>query len=504
MVADVRAAVAIAVAVEDLRPGARLRHADRITLADDRREIASHQHRGGIRFRLAKVDQRAVLGVLAIDPFEAVAGEIQFVQGRVVDDQFIEVADHRLNAAVGVEVEQLPFNTPVVVPFVPHAQFAAHEQQLFAGVRPHVRVQQPQVGKFLPHVARHLRQQRPFAVDDFVVRQRQHKVFGERVDQRERQLVLVVTAMDRLLPHVTQGVVHPPHVPLVREPQSAVVQRPRDAGPRRRFFGHRDHAGVTLVDRGVELFEEVDRFQVLASAVLVRHPLARFAAVIQVQHRRDRVDAEPVDVILVQPEQRVGDQEVADLVPAVVEDQRAPVRMFALPSVGVFVQRRAVKLRQAVFVLGEVGRDPIDQHADAVLVKVIDEVHEVVGFAVAAGRGEVTDRLVTPRSGERMLGHRHQFDVREVHPVAVLDQLMRQVAVVQPTVGPVAAFPPRPEVNLVDVHRRVHRVALGPGGQPVAIVPGVRRKVGDDRRGPRRQFGGEPDRIGLVEVTAVG
>ncbi len=60
--------------------------------------------------------------------------------------------------------------------------------------------------------------------------------------------------------------------------------------------------------------------EVLPSAEFVGHPLAVFAAVVEVEHRGHGVDADPVDVVLVEPEQGVGDQEVADLVAAVVED----------------------------------------------------------------------------------------------------------------------------------------------------------------------------------------
>src|ERR1035441_4880444 len=51
------------------------------------------------------------------------------------------------------------------------------------------------------------------------------------------------------------------------------------------------------------------------------------ARVVEVQHRGHRVDADAVDVVFAQPEQRIGDQEVAYLVAAGVENERAPIRM---------------------------------------------------------------------------------------------------------------------------------------------------------------------------------
>ncbi len=57
---------------------------------------------------------------------------------------------------------------------------------------------------------------------------------------------------------------------------------------------------------------------------------------------------------------------VAHLVAAVVEDQRAPVPVLALARVGMLVERGAVEAGQAVGVFGEMRRHPIDDDADAV------------------------------------------------------------------------------------------------------------------------------------------
>ena len=53
--------------------------------------------------------------------------------------------------------------------------------------------------------------------------------------------------------------------------------------------------------------------------------------------------------------------------------------MKALARVGVLVEVRAVEKGQAVLVGREVRRHPIENHADAVLVQVVDEVHQSCG-----------------------------------------------------------------------------------------------------------------------------
>ena len=118
------------------------------------------------------------------------------------------------------------------------------------------------------------------------------------------------------------------------------------------------------------------------------------------------------------------------------------------------------KCRRPWSSLREVGRHPVDDHADAVLVAVIDEVHEVLRRAVAAGGGVVADRLVAPAAGERVLADRQQLDVRVAHLLAVLDELRGQLAVAQPAARVARIAPPTAEVHFVDRHRRVERVVL--------------------------------------------
>jgi len=87
-------------------------------------------------------------------------------------------------------------------------------------------------------------------------------------------------------------------------------------------------------------------------------------------------------VVLAQPEQRVGDQEVAHLVAPEVEHQRAPVGVRPAPGVGVLVQRRAVEAGQGKVVAREVARHPVEDHAEAVLVQALNELAHLVGRAV--------------------------------------------------------------------------------------------------------------------------
>ncbi len=216
-----------------------------------------------------------------------------------------------------------------MTPLAPLRDLASHEEQLFARMSEHVSVKQPQVGKSLPEVARHLVEQRPLAVHDLVVREGQNKVFTERINHAECQRAVLVFAMDRVLREVAQGVVHPAHVPLEAEPQASQVSRPRHTRPARRFLGDRQNARVFAMAEFIEPFEEIDRFEVFVAAVNVGDPLTGFARVVEIDHRGHGVDSQSVDVVTIEPEKRIPQQEVADLGAAVVEDLGAPIAMFS-------------------------------------------------------------------------------------------------------------------------------------------------------------------------------
>ena len=218
--------------------------------------------------------------------------------------------------------------------------------------------------------------------------------------------------MHRVVLDVAQRVVHPAHVPLEVEAEAAEVRRLRDAGPGGRFLGDRQHAREIAADRDVELAQELDRLEVLAPAVVVGNPLAGLAAVVEVQHRRHGVHAQAVDVVAVHPEQRVGDEEVAHLVPAVVEDLGAPVGVLALPRVGVLVQAVPSKLRRPCSSRGKCAGTQSMITPMPCLVAAIDEVHEVLRRAVARAWRVVADDLVAPGTVERVLGDAHQLEVR--------------------------------------------------------------------------------------------
>jgi len=87
--------------------------------------------------------------------------------------------------------------------------------------------------------------------------------------------------------------------------------------------------------------------------------------------------------------------------------------MVAFAAVGVLVKVSAVEVTQAVLVRGKVGGHPIQDDADAVLMELIDEVHEVLRRAIAARGRKVAGGLVPPGTVEGVLHERQELHVGE-------------------------------------------------------------------------------------------
>ena len=157
---------------------------------------------------------------------------------------------------------------------------------------------------------------------------------------------------------------------------------------------------------------------------------------------------------MIQPEERAAQQEAADLVPAVIEDEAFPVGMITLLRVGVLEEMRAVEITQAVLVVGKMRRHPVEDDANPLLVQIIDQVHQILGRAVPARRREVTGRLIPPGAEKRMLSQGQKLDVGEAHFSNVSRQWLGQLAIIQGTIFLFRHAPPGAEMDFINGDRR--------------------------------------------------
>src|SRR5439155_2812082 len=127
-------------------------------------------------------------------------------------------------------------------------------------------------------------------------------------------------------------------------------------------------SGETLITDFVEAFQEIDCVEVLAAAVNIRDPLAGLPRIIEVKHRSHSVDAQPVDVIFVEPEERIADKKIPHFITAKIKNKGAPVLVLALARIHVFIEVRAIEFSQGVRVLWKMRRHPSHDHANTGLM----------------------------------------------------------------------------------------------------------------------------------------
>src|SRR6476660_1406693 len=102
-------------------------------------------------------------------------------------------------------------------------------------------------------------------------------------------------------------------------------------------------------------------------------------------------------MVFFQPEQCAANQKTSHLVAAIIEDVGPPVRMEALPSVGMLKEMRAIKETETVAIGRKMRRYPVQYDPDVVSMERIDEIHQILGRSIVAGRSKVSGGLVPPR-----------------------------------------------------------------------------------------------------------
>src|SRR5258708_935499 len=153
------------------------------------------------------------------------------------------------------------------------------------------------------------------------MRQRKDEVLGEGIEKTKRKLAMMVRPVKRVFGKVVQGVVHPAHVPFEVESQSTFGCGSGHLGPSGGFLGDHRHCGMFPSNGVSDIPQELYRFKILSTAEEIGDPGTGRAAVVEIEHRSDRIYAQTINVVLLDPEERVGQQKIVNLVAAVVEDQ---------------------------------------------------------------------------------------------------------------------------------------------------------------------------------------
>ena len=300
--------------------------------------------------------------LMAVDPLEALPTIVLGPQGGVVQINPVQISHEAVEIVVERILQQIPILLPLLVPLPDLGELVAHEVQLFARVGVHIHIERFDLGVLFIIFPRQLLEHAGLAVDRLVVGQRQQVGGVVVVHHGEGQLVISVGTPFRRCAEIVQGVVHPPHIPLVVEAQPALVHRRGHAGEGGGVLRRQDRRGVHPLQALVHVFEEVHRAAVDSPG---RVPLPVYGPA-------DGVHPQAVEVKLLQPVVCGGLEEAAHLPPG-VHEVAAPPLAFTHGGVGVLIQIGAVVLGQGVAVHREVDGHEIHDDPDAVPVAGVDK-----------------------------------------------------------------------------------------------------------------------------------
>jgi hypothetical protein len=184
------------VGVHDFAVEARIGDAKAIALADYGSGVDDGDEQ--IFGALAAADERknAVVSVVGVNPFETMPVEIDLMKGGLSGIEMIEIGDQAMDATMRIMLKQMPVEAASFAPFISLRELLTHEKKLLSRVSVLIAVEEAKIGELLPHVTGHFVEERVFAVDDFVVGEREKEIFGEGVEKRESEFVVFVFAMD--------------------------------------------------------------------------------------------------------------------------------------------------------------------------------------------------------------------------------------------------------------------------------------------------------------------
>ena len=144
-----------------------------------------------------------------------------------------------------------------------------------------------------------------------------------------------------------------------------------DEGPRGGFLGDHEGVGLILEDRRVELAQKLHGFEIPRIAVPVWLPLAFLTAVVEIEHIGHGVNPKAVDVVLLHPKKRVGNQKTLDFRAAVIKICRPPPPVLRPLRIIRFVEVQPVKTAQTLIVIAKMPRHPIHDDPDSRLMGLV-------------------------------------------------------------------------------------------------------------------------------------
>ena len=393
---------------------------------------------------------------MAVDPLETICFIIFFPESRVFQIQFIQVFHETGESSMKWIIQKHPVLLAFFIPFTELADFISHKIQFFAWMCIHVHIQRTRLWEFVFIVAAHFLHDRCFAVNNFIVRQREQETGIIVVHHGECQFVIVFRTVFRCGTEVIQRIVHPSHIPFIIKTKAALIDRIGYFGERSGIFGSKNHRRMHAFQFLIHILQEFYSIEVDASCRIA----------LPVDGAADCIHTDTIHMEFADPVVCTGLQEASGLAAGMHEVAASPFTD-TNRRVRIFIKCGSIVIRKAISIYGKMNRNKIHQYADVMFVTGIDEGLQLISCSVSGSRTEKTGCLIAPGFITWIFIQRHDLQV----VIAVFDQIWNQninhFFIVIPVVCFVRRLAKRTKMNFVNVQRFFSAVAAAL--QPLAV-----------------------------------
>ena len=134
------------------------------------------------------------------------------------------------------------------------------------------------------------------------------------------------------------------------------------------------------------------------------------------------------------PEKRIGYEKVRHLMLAVIKYLCAPVRMFTLSRIRIFICTCSVKKSKTVCIFREMCRYPVKNYPNSFAVHIIHKIHKVLRSTVSGCRSIISGYLISPRAVKGIFRYSHQLDMGISHMLYIFCKFMCKLPVIKKSV----------------------------------------------------------------------
>ena len=442
-----------------------------------------------------------IICIVAVNPLKATPVKVNLPELLVVYIELIQLLGILQHLGMHlIFFWKMPIQAIIPLPLDKLTKFTALEQQLFAWMSHPIAKETTKARKFLPIITWHFVNQGALAMHYLIMGKRQHKILTKGIHHGESNLVMVPLAVDRIQTAISQDIVHPAHIPLVVKAHAAHINRLGNIWPGGRLLSNHQSLWILSKHGFIQLVEEIYSLQIAVAAMLIGLPFATLSAVIQIQHIGHSINAKAINMILIHPENSIGNQKALYLSAAIIKIGGTPTSIVCPLRIVGFIQIPAIKISQTMIIFTEMTRHPVHNNPNTCLMCLVNQITQIIRSTETTGGCIIASSLITPGTFKWVLTQRHKLYMGIVHILHIVYQLVSQFPIGQSFALCIPT--PGTNMNLIGQHRLAIRLGTLLAFLPFLILPLIMIHIKNTGSGSRWHLAIIPIWVSLHNMRA--